>query len=440
MARRNLYTDSSSHAAAQLDTVLRQPELEEQAKADAKYKVSVDEALHGSRVKEYQSSRNVTRVLFISTDVDLLDPAKQSLDGYLRVADLFDEVHMLILRTGIRPRQPVLRPNNNVWVYTVSTEYWWELPSAAKDMLETQLKFADGFRADIIVARDPYESGLVALQAAKRYNRVAQLHVTQHTHGIHAEKAGFLKRLLAWYTIPRFASVRVSTKRIWDLIKRRVKTTDTAVLPRLNPYQAIADTPTTLNLKKMYPQYIFNMLYVGHLEEGSDVLEVMDAAHEMLHNTSVSLIIIGDGPLKSECKQKAKFLGIEKQIVILPSTVDIVQYLKTANVLFVPDTDPYSEDIVMQAVYAGIPMMLAKTDQRADLFTHAESAYFFMRHNVSEMSSGLTVMMNNVTLRQHMTEQARQTMEEFFHRDPELYQKQYRASVEAALFAGEEEK
>jgi glycosyltransferase involved in cell wall biosynthesis len=434
MARRDLLREPSSYASGELDFALRATGTQ----AEVVPTVSVDEALHGSRVSSKVSNRNVTRVLFISQNTALLNPSQQTLDGYINVADMFDEVHILVLRTGIPPRQPVMRPDTNVWIYTAAAMYWWQLPKAGRTMLAEQLMFASGFRPDLIVARDPLESGLIALRAAVTYGRTAQLHITHSSYSESDLLIGWIRGFIAWYTIPRFKSVRVTNKKIWNKIKSKVTTKDFAILPRLNPYESILTSTTAIDLHKQYPQYIFNLLFVGQLEEGSTVLEVLTAAAEMLQNSSISLIIIGDGPLRSDCTLRAKALGIEKQIIYLPSTVDVVPYLKAAHILFVTDTDELSEDIILQASYACVPMLLTETETRLDMFSHLESAYFCEPHKIENLSAGLVLLMNDVTLRQHMAEQALSEIQIHSHKDPQLYERRYRESIEAALFANDE--
>ena len=433
MPRRDILTDPSDYASGELDYILRTHDPQ----AAAVPTVTVEQALRGTRVAKHSSSRNVTRVLFISENTALLNPSRQTLDGYINVADMFDEVHILVLRTGIAPRQPVLRPDTNVWIYTVATTHRWQLPAAARDMLAKELMFASGFRPDLIIARDPLVCGLVALRASATYGRPAQLHVTHTAYHESGEQPGLLQRLLAWYTIPRFTSVRVTNKKVWSKIQSAVTTTDFAMLPRLNPYESILTSPGTIDLHAQYPQYIFTMLFVGSLDPGSTVLEVITAAADMLQNSSVCLIIIGDGSGRADCQSRAKALGIERQIIYLSSSVDVVSYLKAAHVLFVTDTDEYSEDIIRQAAYAGIPLLLTRTESRSDLFTHLESAYFCEPHQIDTLAAGLTTLMNDVALRQHLTEQALVEVKSLFHQDPKLYQRRYRESLEAAFFAGE---
>lgn len=179
------------------------------------------------------------------------------------------------------------------------------------------------------------------------------------------------------------------------------------------------------------------MVFVGQLESGSTVLEVIDAAAEMLQNSSVVLFIIGDGPLRSDCKRRAKALGIERQIVYLPSTVDVAQYLKAAHVLFITDTDDFSEDIMLQAAYAQIPMLLTKTEHRLDLFSHLESAYFCEPHQIELLATGLHALMNDVELRKQLSDQALSAAEHYFDQDPTVFQRRYRESIEQVFFTDE---
>ena len=176
MARRNLSrVDASEYERSSLEYVL---EKEKRQKDDTRY-LSVEEAINEEAVYEVDSNRDVTRVLFISQDESLLNPTKQTLDGYINLSDLFDEVHILILRQGIEPKNPVLRLEKNMWLYTASDKNWWYTPVKGKILAEDQLVFAEGFRPDIIVARDPFESAVLAIYLGKKYGRPVQIHVLE---------------------------------------------------------------------------------------------------------------------------------------------------------------------------------------------------------------------------------------------------------------------
>lgn len=436
MARKDLaHVDASEHEVSNLEYVLRK---ESRAKDDTRY-LSVEDALHEEAVYQVKSNRDITRVLFISQDESLLNPTQQSLDGYINLADLFDEVHILILRQGIEPKNPVLRLAKNMWLYTASDKNWWWTPVMGNKLVKEQLVFADGFRPDIIVARDPFESALLAIHLGKKHGRPVQIHVLEDY-----TKAEFLgknrhnrwRRYLPRFTIARVLSVRTSTRNLYELILKRFKVADTSILPRFNNYESLISISTNLDLKAKYKPFVFIMLYIGKLGHDSAFVRAIDAARFGLRNPHIGLIVLGDGVARKEFEERAKILGIREQVVFESDIKDDVPYLKSANVLIVPDTTPESEEVALRGAAAGIPMVLAKTPTREDIFVDGESAHLCEGDDVDAFSLKLNILMNDVLLRKNMVEAAQEMIRSKFHEDPTAYKAAYRESIEEVLFLG----
>ncbi len=437
MARKDLsQVDATDYERSALDYVLA---AEKRACDTTKY-VPVAEAMREASVYEYSSDRNVTRVLFISQDESLLNPARQSLDGFINLSDLFDEVHILILRQGIESKNPILRIAKNLWLYTATHKDWWGTAGRGLTLIEDQLVFADGFRADIIVARDPFESAYVAKKLGEKYNRPVQVHVLDDY-----TKADFLKknRHNKWRRyLPRFflkdiKSVRTSTRAISEMIERKFRVMDVAVLPRFRNYAAIINAEPTLNLKEKYKQFTFILLYIGKLNHESALHRVIDGARFGLKNPRIGLVVIGNGPAKKEFEERAKILGIREQIVFETGEVDEVAYMKSANVLLVPETTPESDDVALRGAAAGIPLILAKSETRTDVFKDGEQALIFEPDNIDDISLKLNILMNDVPLRREMASRAEEIMRIKFHEDPNIYKRAYRETIEEVLFLKE---
>ncbi len=439
MAGRDLFNKDFSHqAVGELNNLMRKQADDVCTKVPT---TTADEALKEGRVVQHSSQRDVIRVLFVSQNVNLLNPTKQTLDGYLDVADVFDEVHILVMRKGIEPKQPVLRPHKNVFIYTVAADHWWQLPFVGFEMLRSQLEFAEGFRPDLIVAHDPYESALVALKAAKKYGRATQLQILEKDvypplHDVITPSVW--RKFIAYYSIPRFASIRTSTRAILDELKID-DDIDAKQLPVLNPYKNIAAQKQTLDLKQKYPQYVFFLLFVGSLKDPSAALDAIDSAKDMLHNRSVCLVLLGSGEGKSDCLARAKALGIETQLVIDEQQTNLIQYLKAANLLIATNVDAEGEQVVVQAAAAGLPMVMTGTEVREDLFEHRESALISAEGDRVDMATDIKELMEHVEQRKHLADQAEATVRRKLFQDPIVYQRSYRASVEEALFAQDEE-
>lgn len=433
MAKRDLsLVDASDRAGSELNNLLKTP-----AKTEPTDQLSVEEALRQERIIRATGVRSAARVLFISQNTTLLNPSTQSLDGYLNLKDLFEEVHILILREGIPAKNPVLRVSNNVWLYTATSKSWLTLPRAGAELAEQELVFANGFRPDLIVARDPFESGLVGKRLAKKYARPLQIHVLKNYTGEKFKREAaknFWRRFIPKRTIPAAVSVRADTAAIMDVITDRFAVPDVALLPKYHAYREYITKTADVDLKAQYPKYVFFYLYVGQLGHGSTLFRVIDALRFLLQNPRVALLVVGSGPAKSEFEKRAKILGIHEQVIFVPGDRDEVSYMKAADVLMVSDTDEAADDIALKGAAAGIPLVLAKSEVRTDYFEPDVTAYLCPRDDTAAFTKAANELLNNPTKRTLMREYAQDMIRHRFHRSKEQYRTAYRDTIERTLF------
>lgn len=441
MTRRDLsHRDASTQAASDLEYIIHSDKKKTEPAAPT---VSAQEAIAEDRVYEASTSRDVTRVLFISRDAKLLNPTQQSLDGYINISRLFDEVHILILREGISPQNPVIRVENNVWIYTAAAKSWWKTPSAGIQLVEDQLEFATGFRPDLIVARDPFESAVVAHRLGKKYSRATQLHILDDYKSedfIKNNRHSFLRGFLPNYTIPKFASVRTSTNTLQTMLQKKFVIPDINTLPKYQNYESLIGIKPTIDLKDKYKPFVFIILFVGKLNHESTLYRAMDSARFVLKNPRVGMIVLGDGPTKSEFEKRAKLLGIEEQVVFEPKADNLVGYLKSANLLVVTDTGTDSDELVLKGAAAGIPMIMSRTEKREDVFTHGESAFLADEADGQAFTDRINNLLNDFGLRKQFVSKGQEIIRDKFHSDPAEYEEAYRTSIEQAFFVEPDDK
>jgi glycosyltransferase involved in cell wall biosynthesis len=435
MAKRDLYNKDASHyASSELEYVIKSSKKAFEAQVPT---VSPQQAMSDNRVFKSSSNRNVTRVLFISQNTELLNPLQQTLDGYVNISDLFDEVHVLILRQGISPKNPVLRVADNVWLYTAAAEFWWMTPEAGMKMVEEQLKFASGFRPDLIVARDPFESAWLAYKIGKKYGRATQLHVLDdYTTNwfIKSDQHNYWRRFIPRFTVPHFASVRTATSTIQNVLQKKFVISDIDVLPKYQNYEELIDIEPSIDLKEKYKPFVFIILYVGRLGHESTLYRAIDAARFVLQNPRVGMIVLGDGEARGEFEKRTKLLGIERQVVFETKVFDIVPYLKSANLMIVTDTDTDSEEFVLKGAAAGIPMVMSRTEKREDIFSHGESAFLCDVTDGQALTDKIDDLLNDVGLRRQFVLNGQDLIRSKFHSDPNEYKEAYRTSIEQAFF------
>ena len=439
MARRDLSrVDASTHASSELEYIIRK---DNPNKTPVIPSVTAEEAMSEDRVYELKSDRDITRVLFVSNNTELLNPTQQSLDGYIDISDLFDEVHILILREGIMTKRPVLRVAENVWIYTATAKSWWSTIDAGMRMVEEQLEFASGFRPDLIVARDPFESAWLASKVGSKYGRPTQLHVLDDfttKDFVKQNQHSFWRKFLTRFTIPKFLSVRTQTTAIQHAIEKKYNVKDIATLPRYQNYEALIDSNSYINLKEIHKPFIFFMLYVGYLGQNSTLFQVIQATKEVLRNPRVGLIVLGDGPEQRTIEKQAKALDIYEQLIFKSNVEDVVPYFKAANILLVSDTDFESEEVVLKGAASGIPMVMTKTEKRSDVFKDGESAFLCDEANIEAFSEAVNKLLNDIELRKTFVVNAQEIIREQFYDNPSEYTEAYRTSIEQAFFIDED--
>ena len=300
------------------------------------------------------------------------------------------------------------------------------------------LSFAEGFRPDIVVALDPFEAGVIGLKIAQKYERVFQVHIFRDffSESFLEEKKENKKRLkFAKKTLAATQSVRVES----DALKKKLEATfpdvaDVALLPRFFNIKAITEAVAQTEEKSLFPRLSFVILYIGKLNGNSALFRSMDAARKLLRTPSVGLVVVGDGPRRQEFIDRAKILGIESQVFFKKNDGNVIDYLQAADVLLLPDTDKDSEDTVIQAAAAGLPMILARTSLRDDLFVDGQDVFLCQPEDTLDFSQKLTKFINTNALRVQFSENARDVVLTRIEESPEMYQLAYRDSIEAVLY------
>jgi glycosyltransferase involved in cell wall biosynthesis len=423
--------DISVRQQAALDSVLRE--------ATAAPKVSVSDARNDKSVYEVHSNREAVRLLFISRDTTLLNQTQQSLDGYLALGEVFDEVHIVILRPGIAAKTPILRVTANVWIYIATATHWWQTPFAALKMIAEQLVFAEGFRPDLIVARDPFECALVAYIAGQQYNRPIQLHVTDDFTSdtvMNQFSHAWMRKKIAHHLLPLFPSIRTTTNQLREKIAAtHPGIPDLSTLPRLNNYENFFNEPIQINLKNKYHGFSFVFLYFGALTHKSSLPLVLDAMRDILSNPRIGLVVVGDGAYRDDLIRKTKTLKISEQVIFEKTADDFSGYLKTADALIVTDIDAVADEIVIRGAVVGIPVVCVRTPLREDLFTQGESA-LFCDPSIDSIAAYTQLLLDDFDGRQRLRYLARATIASRLLQDKSEYKYMFKTSVEQGLFAG----
>src|SRR5262249_42614900 len=129
---------------------------------------------------------------------------------------------------------------------------------------------------------------------------------------------------------------------------------------------------------------------------------------------TLQLVIIGDGPLKSQLAAMAEGLGVAPK-VILPGRLPLAaRYLLAMEVCCLTSYTEGMPNLIMEAAAAGLPVVSTRCGDSSDLIEHGVSGYLVSINDCAAMSSYLDVLLANVDQRRRMGQAGRQKMRREF--------------------------
>lgn len=434
--KKDAWVDPSKQASDVLDYILEDTSDETIEKREVQS--SVEEERTRAPLRAEESNRTRSRVLFLTRDVSVLQRDSILQLQFMGLREVFDEIHILVLSQAWEAKQGVERIADTIWAYTTSGRYWWSQAFVAQKIARMQLQFTDGFRPDVVVALDPFESGLAGLWIAEKFDREFQVHVTEDFFDpefIARDEHNKLRLRVASYVLNRTQSIRVGTNALKEMLKAHFKhIEDIALLPRHYDIRAIIEaTEKQSAAADAFPQFSFTVLFIGKLDHESTLFRTIDACRGILRSPSIGLVVLGKGPHQKEFKQRAEILGIEKQVIFKEDESQLINYMHSANVLMCTDTTEASDEVVIKAAAAGLPLIAAKTDLRSDLFTDGESAFLCDKEDTIAFAKRLGQFLNDNSLRTQFAQNARDIIKTRLHEDPGAYAIAYRDSIEQVL-------
>lgn len=426
---------SKQDAEHLLDTILHETSpvtLENKAS-----QASIESELDRERlVTAPVSDRQKSRLLVVASDTRILETGSMAQDFFKDLAPMFDEIHIIVCMRHKVPPTDSKRIAHNLWVYTTGHSFWWRAPYMVRALASEQLVFGGGFRADFVVGFDPFEAGAGAYLIAKKFQRPLQLHVPLPfwSNAFKRTTGGNVWRSrMANYILERTHSIRTTTADMKRYLNDQYKHANISLLPRHYDISEILKNTTTTEHADMFPQFSFVFLYVGELSAHSMLFRAIDAVRQQLVSPKVALVVVGDGPNKREFQERVKIYGITEQVIFTQPTKDLIPYLTSADVLICPDTTDKSEELVIKAAAAGLPMILAKTALRQDLFTDGKEAFLCDPEDTVEFMHKVGSFINRGEFRKEFAQSARYIVTERLHDDPNAYRAAFRDSLESVF-------
>lgn len=292
------------------------------------------------------SGLDAARVLIISRDGTIADPASRGAARMRLYAERVDRLHVLALAKA--PAKLVeLAPNLTVEVIDLRRP-WSAFPLAIRAAVRGIRKRGFG----LISAQDPHEAGLVGL-AASLWTKTPLL-VEEHgglylsDHWRHESGKNQLFHRIGLWVLGRADAFRAVSRKIADDLRRRWPDT---------PLVELSVYTEPLKCRSEAPADVYG--YVGRFVAQKNLPLLLEAFAEVRReDPAARLVMAGGGPLEADLRRLSEDLGVAASVEWIPFSEDVTRiYERIGTLVLSSDYEGWAR-VVVEALACGIPVVM----------------------------------------------------------------------------------
>jgi sugar transferase (PEP-CTERM/EpsH1 system associated) len=158
---------------------------------------------------------------------------------------------------------------------------------------------------------------------------------------------------------------------------------------------------------------------VGRLQAVKDQASLLAALAELVKRrpelrACARLVIVGDGPLRTELAQKAAALGVTDLTHFAGASDDVPAWLRAMHVFVLPSLNEGISNTLLEAMASGLPTLVTAVGGNVELVQEGQGGGFFKPGDVATLATRLTAYFDDEALRQRDAAAARARCEAQF--------------------------
>lgn len=141
-----------------------------------------------------------------------------------------------------------------------------------------------------------------------------------------------------------------------------------------------------------------------------DVIRIFD---EVLKKVPSRLVIIGDGPERSQCELLSRELGIHEHVRFLGKQTDVIHILSLADLFLMPSQSESFGLSALEAMACGVPVISSSVGGLPELQVHGQTGYIAEIGDIERMAKYAIDLLSNSSKHQIFAKAARERALEF---------------------------
>ena len=154
------------------------------------------------------------------------------------------------------------------------------------------------------------------------------------------------------------------------------------------------------------------LLFVGRLEEGKGLFDLLDAFESLAGRHSVELLIVGEGPLAEPLREEIATRGLEG-VRLLGYRTDVPAVMQAADVFVLPSYREGTPRVITEALSAGLPVISTDIAGIPDQVEHGRTGYLVGPGDIGGLHERLATLVSAPEHRTEMAKRASQSVGAF---------------------------
>jgi glycosyltransferase involved in cell wall biosynthesis len=258
----------------------------------------------------------------------------------------------------------------------------------------------------------PFYNGIGALRLSRKTGVPAVIEV-HHIVGYPDAASGTerIGRILSRFYLPRAikksAACRAVSKATaqtlirWGAPSSKVRVVPSFYLDR-HVIDALGDRPTVR----------YDVVFCGRMVPNKGI-EYLLQAIKLLPKTT--LLLVGDGPLRSYLQDCARDLGIAHRVEFrgwLPTQRDVLQAVRSAKMLVMNSTSEGGPRVPLEAMACGVPVIVTRVGVMPDVIEDGRNG-LFTSGEPADLAQKIALLLGNAELRDRIGNEGRKILDRF---------------------------
>lgn len=205
---------------------------------------------------------------------------------------------------------------------------------------------------------------------------------------------------------------------------------DIEVIPNfidINRFKRVENEQTKCYRKNFAPNDEKILVHTSNFRPLKRVQDVIKIFNEVNKKIPSKLILIGDGPERSDCERLTRELEITKDVKFMGKQDALVELLSVADLFIMPSQSESFGLSALEAMSCSVPVISSSIGGLPELNVHGETGYIAEIGDVERMAKYAIDLLSNDKKYDYFRKQARQRAEEFKEDNiVPLYEKYYK--------------